>query len=56
MSLLLDSFEDFKEKTLSMFHESMGKISTLMYKNIRQKCIVEGELEKSKVVQNKMKN
>ncbi len=53
---LLGMFEEFKEETLSMMNEWMGKISTLVYRQLKEKHFLEVELEKSKQVQQTMRN
>jgi hypothetical protein len=53
---LAGTFEEFKEETLSLMNESMGKISTLVYRQLKEKHFLEAELEKSKQVQQTMRN
>ena len=49
-------FSLFQDDTMSFLRSFMGRISNLHYKTVREKRALEGELEKSRVVQGTMRN
>ena len=46
----------FQDETMSFLRSSMGRISNAHYKTVRERKMLEGELEKSRAAQATMRN
>ena len=56
MRSIVEMFALFQDETMSFLRSFMGRISNAHYKTVREKKMLEGELEKSRAVQATMRN